>query len=153
MNDLNEDLLSAWLTLSSIVSNERMVSYLSFNEAFVCHLLYKARCIDSNASLTATDLCNETRMLKSQMNKTLNSLETKGLIKKTRSTTDKRQFHVTLCKEQLALYEKEHLQILNMIDQFIEKIGIEETTQAIRTLNLLAQNFNQLIHERKSNGN
>lgn len=153
MTHLNEDLLSAWLTLSSTVSNERMVSYLSFNEAFVCHLLYKQQCLDPEGFLTATALCIQTKMLKSQMNKILNSLERKGLIQKTRATTDKRLVYVKLCKAHLKLYEKEHAQILEIIDQLIEKIGIQETIQAINILNLLSQNFNQLIHERNSNGN
>ena len=34
-----ERLLSAWLTLSSTLWNERVVSGMTFNEAFVCNLL------------------------------------------------------------------------------------------------------------------
>ena len=34
-----EQLLSAWLTLSSTLWNERVVTGMTFNEAFVCNLL------------------------------------------------------------------------------------------------------------------
>ena len=38
-NDAGERLLSAWLTLSSTLWNERIVTGMTFNEAFVCNLL------------------------------------------------------------------------------------------------------------------
>ncbi len=74
MENLNEKLLNAWLTLSSVVNNERIVSSIPFNEAHVCNLLYRQRMENPGVFLTATELCARTRMLKSQMNKVLASL-------------------------------------------------------------------------------
>ena len=52
-NDAGERLLSAWLTLSSTLWNERIVTGMTFNEAFVCNLLSRQ---DAAQPLTATDL-------------------------------------------------------------------------------------------------
>lgn len=153
MNYLGEDLLDAWLTLSSIISNERLVSYMPFNEAYVCNLLYKQMIKNPTICLTATDLCTQTRMLKSQMNKTLKSLEEKGLIQKTRSTQDKRIIYISLCQDQLHIYEQEHTQTLQLIGKLIEKTGIENTHKTITLLNDLAKNFSELIQERNFYGN
>lgn len=152
MNHLNEELLDAWLSLSSIISNERMVCYMPFNEAFVCNLLYRQLQKDPSCYLTATHLCEKTRMLKSQMNKILNSLENKGIIQKVRSNTDKRVVFIILCQEQMDIYLNEHTHILGLINRLIEKLGIEETTHALRTLNKITETFNQLINERSQYG-
>ena len=69
--------------------------------------------------LTATDLCNTTRMLKSQMNRTLNSMEEKGFITRERSTEDKRQVYVTLNAKQAELYINQHAKILKVLDAII----------------------------------
>ncbi len=74
-----------------------------FNEAFVCNLLSRQ---DAAQPLTATDLCQRTKLLKSQMNKVLSEMERKGYIQRIRSEKDKRQvlLHLTearagrLCK-------------------------------------------------------
>ena len=69
---LNEELLSVWLRLSGVINNQRLVTGLSFNEALVCNLLVRAA--RTGGSLTASELCAETRILKSQMNAILLSL-------------------------------------------------------------------------------
>ena len=73
MDSLNENLLNAWLRLSTSINNPRIVSEMTYNESLVCNILYN----HSESEITATDLCNATKMLKSQMNRTLNQLEKK----------------------------------------------------------------------------
>ena len=70
---LNDELLSVWLQLTNVIDNERLVEGMPFNEALVCGLL-------SGGCRTASELCAETRILKSQMNAILRSLEGKGVI-------------------------------------------------------------------------
>ena len=43
MDTISEELLSAWLRLSSVINNQRLVTGLSFNHALVCNLLARAR--------------------------------------------------------------------------------------------------------------
>ena len=72
MDAISEELLSAWLRLSNVINNQRLVEGQSFNQAQVCGLLARAQ--EKGRSLTAGDLCRETRILKSQMNAILSSL-------------------------------------------------------------------------------
>ena len=74
MENLNEKLLAAWLKMSSVVNNERIVSTIPYNEAHVCNLLYRQQLESPESYLTVTELCAQTRILKSQMNKVLASL-------------------------------------------------------------------------------
>ena len=69
MKALNERLLEVWLELSMAINNERVVSDVPFNESLICNILYRAQMQDPDNRLTATDLCNATKMLKSQMRK------------------------------------------------------------------------------------
>lgn len=136
MKALNEQLLDAWLQLSTVVNNERVVSDVPYNESLICNILYQNQMQTPDKLLTATDLCDATRMLKSQMNRTLNSMESKGFITRKRSDTDKRQVYVKLNMEQIMLYQSQHTQILKQLDIIIDRIGEEKIQQ---TIDLLSQ--------------
>lgn len=134
MENLDERLLSAWLQLSVQIINERVVSDMPFNEALVCNLLSK----DEHNRLTATDLCEQTKILKSQMNRILNSLEEQGLIYRERSTADKRQIYVTLNRQKNSLYEKEHAKNLQLVHAIIEKFGKEKTESLLEDIAVIS---------------
>ena len=74
-------LLSAWLSLTSTLWNKRLVSDLTYNEAHVMGILLRKK--SSGTPCTATMLIQYTRLLKSQMNKLLTTLENKGYITRT----------------------------------------------------------------------
>ena len=126
-NDAGERLLSAWLTLSSTLWNERIVTGMTFNEAFVCNLLSRQ---DAAQPLTATDLCQRTKLLKSQMNKLLTTLENKGYITRTRSSEDKRVIFIALTESGEAAYLAEHAHVEAIVSQLIAQIG-EDKAQAL----------------------
>jgi len=65
--------------------------------------------------MTATELCCFTKMLKSQMNRTLNILEEKKLILRERSAADKRQVLILFNMENAQAYEKQHQDILKIV--------------------------------------
>lgn len=137
MENINESMLSAWLRLSTSVINSRVVSDLSYNESLVCNVLYTAAKKDPNRYMTATDLCNATKMLKSQMNRTLNFLETKNIITRIRSSNDKRQVYVRFNHDAADVYLKQHQRILALIDTIIQQMGTamaEETLQLFSTI-------------------
>lgn len=136
MKAKNEQLLDVWLQLSTAINNERVVSDVPFNESLICNILYRTQMQDPDRRLTATDLCNATRMLKSQMNRTLNSMEEKGFITRERSETDKRQVYVTLNLDQALPYKDQHSKILELIDIIIDKMGEDKVLQ---TIDLLTQ--------------
>ena len=88
----NEQVLEAWLQMTTVINNERITSDLPYNESMICRYLYQ----NQNQDVTATDLCNYMRMQKSQMNRTLTSMEKKNLITRVRSEQDNRKIYVTL---------------------------------------------------------
>ena len=80
-----------------------------------------------------------TKMQKSQMNRTLTSMENKKILTRTRSSGDKRKIYVTLNEEQIKVYEDEHERILKIVDKLIERVGKENAQKALEL-------FLSLIH-------
>lgn len=133
MKEFNEELLEAWLNLTGAINNEKIVSQLPYNEVIICRILYRNR---SN-QITATDLCEMTKMQKSQMNRTLTSMENKQILTRTRSTDDKRKIYVTLNEEQIEVYEDEHERILKIVDKLIERVGEKNAHKALELFELI----------------
>lgn len=144
MTKINENLLDAWLRLSISINNPRLVTEITYNESLICNILYKNAHSPEVNPITATDLCKMTNMLKSQMNRTLNQLEERNMITRVRSTMDKRQVFVSMNLDQCRIYEKQHQQILQILDAVIEKLGIEQSQKAIQTLNAISEVAEQL---------
>lgn len=141
MENLDEKLLSAWLQLSILISNDRVVADMPFKEALVCNILSK----EDGSRLTATDLCEKTKTLKSQMNRVLNSMEEKGLICRERSTEDKRQVYVKLNWEQSEAYQKEHSKNLQLVNAIINKLGKEKAKSIIEDLEVISAIAEEVI--------
>lgn len=77
-------------------------------------------------------------MQKSQMNRTLTSMENKKILTRTRSSGDKRKIYVTLNEEQIKVYEDEHERILKIVDKLIERVGKENAQKALELFELIA---------------
>ena len=145
MNNRNEELLNAWLRLSVGINNTRLASNMPYNESLICNILYWNTLKHPEQKMTATDLCRETRMLKSQMNRTLNCMEKKKIIVKERSQKDKRQIYIRLDLAQIEVYHEQHQRILEMIGSIIDKIGTDTADEAIRICNLVADTATEVL--------
>lgn len=145
MNALNEQLLDAWLSLSTAIINDKLVSEMPYNESLICNILYRAQLRAPNRRLTATDLCNETKMLKSQMNRTLNSMEQKGIISRERSMQDKRQVFITFHLDRADAYRAQHEKILAMTDAVIARLGETKTGEVIELLKMISDTAGKII--------
>lgn len=143
--EIGEQLIKAWLNLSSTVWNRRVVSYMTFNEMSVCSLLKYQMDEDPQNRLTATDLCERTRLFKSQMNKVLNTMETRGLIKRVRSDKDKRFVYIELTEEGVKQYLKEHEEIMTTIDSLVDAVGEDMAIRATDSVNKFAGELKRLI--------
>lgn len=148
MEALNERLLDSWLRLSTSVVNSRIVSILPYNEALVCNVIYK-NMIGGNEPLTATELCDRTNMLKSQMNRTLNLLEEKEMIKRVRSDADKRRVFVHFNPEKTDVYIEMHAKTLQFIDGIIADLGVERTKETALTLTRIADIADGILKDKK----
>jgi DNA-binding MarR family transcriptional regulator len=120
--DTQEQLLRAWMEMSAAIRGNRLLSELSFNEIMVCHLLVRQRRL-GGPPLTATELCAQTRLLKSQINHILTAMEDKGLIQRQRSQEDRRVVYVRLLDAALPLYQREHDQVLRILDAVYQALG------------------------------
>ncbi|HKM34563.1 MAG TPA: MarR family transcriptional regulator [Lachnospiraceae bacterium] len=135
--NLSEELLNAWLSLSAVVRNERLVQTMTFREIFICNILHQEKSTGKKA-VTATDIVSRTGMLKSQANKVLCSLEERKLICRTRCDTDKRQIHIQLTEVGRKMYLTEHQRILQLLSQLVHKMGTDTIDHFIKELNQAA---------------
>ena len=143
---LNEVLLGAWLKISTAINNSRLVSEMSYNESLICNILYRNATENPDVLLTATDLCTETKILKSQMNRILTQLEEKNLITRELSSQDRRKVYVRLTNEQSNAYLKQHEQIIKLLDDIIAKLGEEKTLEIIEVLNGISDVAGEIIN-------
>lgn len=146
MNSLNESLLASWVNLSTSVNNERVVSEMPYNESLVCHILYRNTMQAKDTKMTATELCEQTHILKSQMNRILNHLEEKKFIKRSRSEQDKRQVYISFNPEQADSFQKQHEKLLRLLDAIIGEIGVDAAKEAAELFNKIATAANKFIH-------
>ena len=116
-------LLDAWLRLSSSLWNTRIVNTMTFNEAHVLGILLRHQ---EQEPLTVMDLIRRTRLLKSQMNKLLTTLEDKGFIERERCEQDKRMFRIILTDEGRSAYLAEHAGVTAIMNKLITKLGEEK---------------------------
>lgn len=147
LKNSNEELLNAWLKVSTCIVNSRVVSELPYNEALVCNLLYQNYYEDNSCPLTATDLCVKTNMMKSQMNRTLNLLENKNIIERKRSDKDRRQVLIFFKPEQANPYNIQHQRILQLLDKIIEQLGENKTKDVINTLTYVSEVANNILNK------
>ena len=123
-----EQLLRAWMEMEVCIRGNRLLSDLSMNEMLICNALYQ-----QPEGMTATELCAHTRLLKSQMNHILNSMEQQGLIIRARSRTDKRAVCVCLQEEAIPRYLREHDRVLNIVGAVCSALGPADA-EALTTL-------------------
>lgn len=142
-----DKLLDAWLNLTSTLWNTRLVSSLTYNEAHVMGLLLRHSTQES--PMTATDLIRCTRLLKSQMNKILTSLEGRGYITRSRAELDKRMILIRLTLEGTDAYLTEHKNIEEILSQLIERIGADRALMIARELGEITEILDAIVSKEK----
>ena len=153
---LSEQLLETWLSFTSTVRNERIVKGFTFREIFILHILANqdtcktsaAKSVQKNIpdrNITATDIVNQTSILKPQVNKILDSLESRKLIKRQRSDKDKRYVFISLTPYGRRQYLHEHKNIIDLIEQLISSLGESNTRKLISNLDSTAVIIGKLI--------
>ena len=136
MNDsihAGDKLLDAWLSLTSTLWNTRIVQSMTYNEAHVMGILLRHSTPDN--PLTATDLIRRTHLLKSQMNKILSTLESKGYIVRLRAKNDRRMAHILLTEEGRDAYLAEHAGVEDILQMLIDRLGADRAIRIASDLN------------------
>lgn len=132
-----EQLLQAWVTLSGIMKNNRVIASgpLVYNEAIVMLSVYKRYLLDGEGLTSVKDIISETNMLKSLVNRTVNSLEKKGLILRFQGTLDKRTVFIKCVKEKLNVFMEVHRVSLKVAGDIADIIGSEDIGHFVRIVN------------------
>lgn len=117
-----EALLEAWMGMTAVIRGNRLLEGLSMNEMLICNVLYQQR-QQGGPPVTATELCRRTRLLKSQINHILTSMEDRRLIRRVRSQEDRRSIHIQLREEALPLYQREHRAVLEILGAVCGALG------------------------------
>jgi len=138
-----DKLLDAWLNLTSTLWNTRLVSSMTFNEAHVLGILLRHQ--NDEFPMTATDLIRRTRLLKSQMNKILTSLESRGYVSRVRASLDKRMIHIHLTKEGADAYHEQHKCVEAILSQLIDRIGADRAFAVAAELGEITEILDDIV--------
>lgn len=140
-------LLKAWMNLALHVRENRFLAEIPFNQMALCSLLN-----DAPSGLTAAELCRETGLLKSQMNKEISALDQRGFIIRTGDPADKRRVLITLSPQGADAFSREHQRVMSLFENLSQAMGAEKTLQLAQLLNEAATEASSLIEKEINNG-
>lgn len=129
---LDEQVLSAWIRLNSVLKDSRMTKALTYNEAIVMNIIYERYVQDNTAMVSVKTITRETKMLKSQVNRTINALCEQGFIAKHRDSEDGRNLLVSLIAEKIPEFLSVHDRSLAMVQAIIDIIGEKDAQAFVR---------------------
>lgn len=135
MENRSLELIQAWIKLSSILKNTRFTKELPYNEAVVMLQLYQA----GSKPISIRQITANTGMLKSQVNRTINSLEEKGLLVRCASEGDRRIGYVRCVEERLDTFLQVHTRSMEIANSITQIIGADDADTFIRIVGKLAQ--------------
>ena len=148
MDETREDLLRAWMAMGAYIRGNRLLQDLSMNEMLVCNVL--ADQAPDQPPVTATELCQRTQLLKSQINRILTSMEDRDLIQRTRSPEDRRVVYIRLREEALPRYQREHAHVLTVLEAVRSALGEEDTRQLTALIQRATAAVTQYEQQRRS---
>ena len=132
-----EQLLRSWVKLSGILKNNRISKGLAYNEAAVMLLVYHRYLEDGIGRISIKEIIRETQMLKSLVNRTVNSLEQMGLLERCPGDGDKRTVFVRCVSSNLPVFLQAHTVSLQVAQRIIEIIGQADAEAFIRSVGKL----------------
>lgn len=138
-NTQAELVLQSWVRLSGILKNNRITKGLQYNEAIVMMLLYNRYKEDGIGLISIKEITQATKMLKSLVNRTINSLEEKQLLKRCESEGDRRMSYVRCVEDKLEVFLRVHSQSLELAENIISIVGKEDADAFIRIVKKLEE--------------
>ncbi len=136
---LEEDVIAAWVRLTGLLKNTRLTDGLQYNEAIIMNIVYRKYREDGVGEVSFKDLVTETSMLKSLVNRTIDSLVKRGLLERYSGEIDRRTSFVRPVRDNLHAYLELHERTLDMVHQIVEIIGRDDAEAFVRLSNKLAK--------------
>ncbi len=143
-NSQTTALLQSWVKLSGILKNSRFTKGLSYNESIIMLQLYEQFQNNESSLLSVKEIIACTGMLKSQVNRTINALEQKGLLERCRLEGDQRIVYIRCCRKNLDDFLKVHDSSMSIARSIEEIIGPEDTAAFIRIVEKISASGYQL---------
>lgn len=144
-NELKEQVLRAWVGLTGVIKNNRMTTGLTYNEAIVLMYAYQRFCEDGVGEIAVKEIIEKTRMLKSLINRTVDSLVEQGYLAKARGDADGRTVFVRIAKERLSDFMEVHNHSLSIVERVVSIIGEEDAKAFVRIYEKLAVAKEELL--------
>ena len=129
MNSLEERIITAWVKLTGVLKNTRITQEMIYNEAIVMNLVYSKYREDGVGLVSFKEIVERTRMLKSLVNRTIDSLVQQGYLVKS-DGADKRTTFVRGAN--FDVYLQEHEKTLALVKSIIDAIGEDDAEAFIR---------------------
>lgn len=139
MNAVDEPLLYAWLRLSTTLEEIQPYTRLTKNESLICHALFRQEKTHPGVLLTPTDISRRTKIRKSQVNRSLNQLERRGIITREHSTADRRKVYVHFMTDDASAFFEMYAKSIEMIDGFVNALGTDEVERLISAMDKVTE--------------
>lgn len=136
---LDEALIISWVRLTGTLKNTRMTNGMIYNEAVVMLIVYN-RYEETGEAVAFKDIVAETRMLKSLVNRTIDSLTDKGLLERVVGT-DKRKTFVKPVLENMHTFWRVHKNSLAIAQKIRELIGDADAETFIHITEKICSGF------------
>lgn len=130
--DLEERVLTAWIGLNGLLKDSQMTQGLTYNEAVTMKLVYDRYRADGEGRTPVQYIIRQTRMLKSQVNRTLNTLCAQGYLVKERDAEDARILFVRPVPDRLVDFLTVHRRSLSIVQAIIHIIGEADAAEFVR---------------------
>lgn len=137
--DLYERVIAAWVKLTGILKNTRITQGMIYNEAIVLLIVNRRYEEDGVGLVSFKEIVNETHMLKSLVNRTIESLVRKGLLERSDGEQDRRTTYVKPIPENFTEYHALHKRTLAMVEELIGIIGTEDAEAFVRLTNKIVE--------------
>lgn len=131
-SELEERLLSAWIGIHGILKSSRVTERMTYNEAVVMKLVYDQYKRDGVGGTAVSRIVEESHMLKSLVNRTINSLCAQGYLCRERDPEDARRLTVYPNMDRLPDFLAVHSQSLELAQTIINLIGPEDADRFVR---------------------
>ena len=132
-----EKLLEAWVSLSSILKNNRITKGLMYNESIIMLLAYRKYQTSEEKKISLKEIIHTTNMQKSLVNRTVNALIDKNLLERVKSEGYKRIQYVQCVKENIETFLMVHKESLHIVSEIVSIIGEKDTDTFISIVNKL----------------
>ncbi len=134
---LEEQLITAWVRLTGIFKNTRITKGMIYNEAIVMLVAYNRYREDGKGLVSFKEIVSETRMLKSLVNRTIDSLVAKGYLTRCEGK-DKRTTFIRIVPENIGGFLEVHAHSLELARNMMQIIGTEDAEAFVRISDKIA---------------